>query len=200
MSRPCLQTGGFIRATPNVTSHEIEAGVDGTAASEVRIVLYAESCKTQKFAVLVSKSVEEHTFVCEPLPTLALRGEVSQFSRLEGKDIQIEFDHLALWACEFFRLADCMVPTFVVAAAVPQSNGSFTVALPDLHRDANEQATSSRYKGEFCIGVRERRNGNILAFLRPREPLSRDSLKVEDSYPPVLQFDIASNPAGDGRL
>jgi hypothetical protein len=33
--------GGYIKATPNVASYEIEAGVNGSAATEVRIILYA---------------------------------------------------------------------------------------------------------------------------------------------------------------
>jgi hypothetical protein len=127
--------------------------------------------------------------VCEPLPTLAFRGAVPQFTKFEGKDVQIEFDYLAEWACEFFGCEDCMVPTFMVATVTPERGGSFSVVLPDLYRDRNERATSSRSKGEFSVIVRGRWTGNILAFLGPQQPLSGDFLKVEESYPTVLQFE-----------
>jgi hypothetical protein len=181
--------GGYIKATPNVASYEIEAGVNGSAATEVRIILYAEGCQTQKLDVIVPKSVEEREFVCEPLPTLAFRGAVSQFTRFEGKDVQIEFDYLASWACEFFGLVDCLVPTFLVATVTPERGGSFSVVLPDLYRDRNEEGASALWKGEFSVVVRERRTGNILVLLRPQWPLSGDFLRVAESYPPVLQFE-----------
>ena len=188
-SGPFGGSGGYIKATPNVANYEIEAGVNGSAANAVRIILYAEGCQTEKLVVFVRKSIEEREFVCEPLPTIAFRGEVSQFTSFHAKDVQIEFDYLASWACEFFGLVDCMVPTFLVATVTPDRGGSFSVALPDLYRDRNEEETSSRLTGEFNVVVRERRTGNILGFLRPRQPLSGDFLKVAERYPPVLQFE-----------
>lgn len=47
LSGPFGGVGGFIKATPNVTSYQTEAGVNGTAASEDRIVFYAEGSQAQ---------------------------------------------------------------------------------------------------------------------------------------------------------
>ena len=153
------------------------------------MVLYADGCQTQKFVVLMKTTTEDRNFDCEPLPTVTLQGVIANFNSFHNKDVRIEFDYLASWVCAFFGLADCMVPTFKVATVVPQSDGSFSVVLPDFTQDRNEQATASRYKGEFNVILRESRTENILAFLRPQESKLSQNLPLQSSYPSLIQFE-----------
>ena len=182
-------SGGYINAQPGVSSYRIEAGVKGTTAKQVKLVLYADGCQTQKLMIEVKNNSEDRDFDCEPLPTVILRGVVTQFDAFRGRDVQIEFDYMASWACGFFGLVDCLVTTFKVATVIPQSDGSFSVVLPDFTQDRNDKRADLQYRGHFNVFVRERRSGNTLAFLRPREfPLS-EFLPVQTSYPNLLQFE-----------
>ena len=157
--------GGYIIAKPDVVSYRIETSVKATAAKQVKIVLYADGCRTQKFVVLPKTPTEERNFDCEPLATVTLRGVIANFRSSHNKDVWLEFDYLASWVCGFFGLYDCMVPTFRAATAIPQSDGSFSVVLPDFTQDPNEQAILPCCKGEFNVIVRESQTGNIVAFL-----------------------------------
>lgn len=182
-------SGGYINAQPGVSSYRIEAGVKGTTAKQVKLVLYANGCQTQKLIITVKSISEDLDFDCEPLPTVTLRGVVTQFNAFGGRDVQIEFNYMASWACGFFGLVDCLVTTFKVATVIPQSDGSFSVVLPDFTQDRNEKTADLGYKGQFNVIVRERRYGNTLAFLRPREFPPSEFLPVQTKYPTLLQFE-----------
>jgi hypothetical protein len=181
--------GGYINAKPDVVSYRIEASVKGTAAREVKMVLYADGCQTQKFVVLLETTTEGRNFDCEPLPTVTLVGIIANYNSSLNKDVRVEFNYLASWVCAFFGLADCMVPTFKAATVVPQSDGSFSVVLPDFTQDRNEQATESRFKGEFNVILRESKTGNILTFLRPGESTLSQNLPLQSSYPSLIRFE-----------
>lgn len=189
LSGPFGGAGGYLAAKPDVTSYKIDAGIRRTAAKEVKIVLYANGCRTQKFYLLVKKSTEDLVFDCEPLSSATLRGMVAHFDAFHDKDVRIEFDYMASWACEFFGLMDCLVPTFKVATVAPQSDGSFSAVLPDFTEDRNERASGSLYKGQFNLILRENRTGNVLAFLQPRESPPANYLQVQSTYPTVVQFE-----------
>ena len=117
---------GYINAQPGVGSYRIEAGVKGTTAKQVKLVLYADGCQTQKLIIVVKNTSEDRDVDCEPLPTVTLRGVVTQFDAFRGRGIQIEFNYMAAWACRFFGLVDCLVTAFKVATVIPQSGGSFS--------------------------------------------------------------------------
>lgn len=181
--------GGYINAKPDVVSYRIEASVKGTAAKQVKMVFYADGCRTQKFVVSLRSTTESRNFDCEPLPTVTLRGVIANFNSYHDKDVRVEFDYLASWVCAFFGLQDCMVPTFKALTVVPQSDGSFSVVLPDFTQDQNEKATESRFKGEFNVILRESQTGNIVAFLGPRESTLNHNLPLQSSYPSLIQFE-----------
>ena len=180
--------GGYINAKPDVGSYRIEASVKGSPAKQVKIVLYADGCRTQKFVVTLKTTTEERNFDCEPMPTVTLRGVITYFRSSRNKDVRLEFDYLASWVCSFFGLYDCMVPTFRVATAVPESDGSFSVVLPDFTQDPNEQAILPCCKGEFLVVLRESQTGNVV-FLGPRESTLTHNLPLQSSYPSLIQFE-----------
>ena len=132
---------------------------------------------------------EDRDFDCEPLSTVTLRGVVTQFYAFRGRDIQIEFNYMAAWAFKFFGLLDSPLTTCKVATVIPQSDGSFSVVFPDFTQDRNEKTADLGYKGQFNVIVRQRRYGNTLAFLRPREVPPSEFLPVQTSYPTLLQFE-----------
>lgn len=187
--------GGYIKTRPDVVSYPIEASVKGTAATQVKVVLYADGCQTQKFVVSPKATSEVRSFDCEPLATVALQGVIADFSSLHANDIRVEFRYSASWVCAFFGLLDCVVPTFKVATVVPQRDGSFSVFLPDFTQDPNEHWAEPRFRGEFSVIVRENGTENIIAFLQPQDSKLSQNLLLQSSYPDIVRFEPKLNSA-----
>jgi hypothetical protein len=179
--------GGYISAKPDVVSYRIDASVEGTAAKQVKVVLYADGCQTQKFVVSLKATTEDRN--CEPLPTVTLQGVIANFDAFRHEDVRVEVHYLASWVCAFFGLNDCWVTEFKIASIAPESDGSFSAVLPDFTQDRNEQATESRFKGEFNVILRYSQTGNVVAFLGPRESTLTHNLPLQSSYPSLIQFE-----------
>ena len=181
---------GYVIAKPNVSEYAIDAAVKGNPASRAKIVIYANGCQTQRFFVTVKEVATSREFECKPLPSVALDGVVVPFEGFSGRDVQIEVTYMALWVADFFRvLRDAPATTFTVATAIPRSDGSFHVDLPDFTQDANEQAAGPGLKGEFNLILRERHTGHVLAFLRQTDSSPTGSLPLQASYPSVIRFE-----------
>lgn len=182
--------GSYISPKPNVTEYNFNAHVNGVAATEVRMVLYAGGCKTQTFDLTAIGSDAHTVFNCEPLPTVLLTGKVDGFEAFQGKEANanLEVTYLAEWLCDFFGFKDCMVTEFKIADVAPHSDGSFEVRLPDFTLDANHSSARSSLQGEFQFLLRERRSGNIFVFLRPSDGPGEHNLSVQHDYPTLVHF------------
>ena len=181
---------GYIIAKPNVSQYVIEAAVKGIPASGAKIVVYANGCQTRRFFVTVKEVATSRDFECKPLPSVALDGVIVPFESFSSRDIQIDVTYMASWVVDFFRvLRDAPITSFKVATAIPRSDGSFHVDLPDFTQDANEQAAGPSLKGEFNLILRERHTGYVLAFLRQKDTSPTGFLQLQASYPSVIRFE-----------
>ena len=64
-----------------------------------------------------------------------------------------------MWTCEFFRLPDCLLRRWTVASVQLETDGRFSVSLPDFARDP--VIRSFKDPGELAFRIRDQKTGNI---------------------------------------
>lgn len=128
--------GGYVRQEKNRQSYEIIAAVKDQPAIDIKIIAYSPGCAFKTYHFRLDEVREARAdFVCEVLPRLTLRGQIVPRSILSGHQAIVRIYYLATWDHEFFGLADGIVQQFDLAQAAPDSNGDFSVELPDFTAD-----------------------------------------------------------------
>lgn len=180
--------GGYgrpIQGKTGTKSYTIDAAVGDSSAVDVKVIAWLPGCQMPAFDIRAQQQKIERALECKPLASAHLKGQFNPTSVFVPRDDlgEITVDYLAHWACRFFGTADCMVPQFRVGAA-SQHDRSFEIDLPDL------ATQSGMDDGSFSFILREKRTGNILAFLHPRQNGSlTHNLKVLHEYDPVVHFE-----------
>ena len=101
---------------------EIVAAVEGKRADGMKMLVWAPGCKIQTFDIPIQESSDVYeSFVCTPLPSITLVGQIKNTHMNGKKPAEVRVDYLALWACGFFGFADCMVPQVSLGRAANRS-------------------------------------------------------------------------------
>ena len=178
--------GVLIGGKPNVETYTIDAGVGDSPAVDVKVIAWLPGCEMPAFDVKVQEQKIERSLECKPLSSVHFKGQLTPGRVLVpvGKPVEITVDYLAEWSHRFFGIYDGMVPQFRVGASSMNDQGFFEISLPDL---ATQPGMTD---GEFTFTLREKRTGNILAFLHPGQNGSvTHNLKVLHEYAPVEYFE-----------
>lgn len=176
--------GDFVRKQKNRQSYEIVAVQDGKPARGIKIIVYAPGCafKTYEFQF---KEVQEAQadFVCERLPRVTLEGQIVPKGILAGHQAAVRIEYLASWDHEFFGIMDGMVEQFELAMAPLDSDGNFSVELPDFSVDP--VARQKRDQPELILRVVDQETLNPLAdTLRfGAYGTASGTLKIQSWYP-----------------
>jgi hypothetical protein len=161
----------------------IEPGPEGKSPRTLKAIVYAPGCQFVTLSVDdLPNSDRQGEFQCKQLSTVQFRGraDVSGFGQ---KQLQLETLYVCGWAAEFFGIKAGAVSPFSVAKVALETDGSFTVDLPDFARDPLWSSFSNEASLAFALSDR---NGRRLAMLQSPNDLSRDGyLKVAPSYPEV---------------
>jgi hypothetical protein len=183
--------GGYAAQRTGVHSYEIPTMVDGKAATEIRMIVYASGCEIQQFVIpLAEHSRVSQEFPCQPVETVKLSGHIVPDALVRDTNAELVVTYMAYWAHAFYGIADGFVTGFHLATVSPDANGMFQVDLPYFSVDA--EASSSEQRASFRLMSRDSKTGNHIASnLEPEKQelrLQEHGLRIRSHYPDDLIF------------
>jgi TonB family protein len=183
--------GGYAEQRPGLHSYEIPTMVEGKAASEVRMIVYASGCEMNTFTLsLTGHSKIKQNFECQRAATVHLWGKIAPSNLARESNAEVVVSYMALWAHEFFGIRDGMVSEFQLATVSPDSQGAFDVDLPYFAADV--AAAPFQRKASFSLKLCDSETGNLIAYnLTPTAPdlrLEEPALRILARYPDVVEF------------
>ncbi len=181
--------GGYILPNPDSTGVvKIPLSVDGKIASAVKLFAWAPGCQFATYDLSVHESDMQDLYTCKPLSTVTLRGQIADKRLVREASSEIRVDYFAGWACEFFGLADCMVPQISLGTVTADADGRFEIELPDFAQDP--ASSDSKSPSTFQFALRKVKTWNRIALLDPELKTLRaggGGLRPASSYAePVL--------------
>jgi hypothetical protein len=118
--------GGFVTQEPGLRSYDIKSSVDGKAASEIKLLVYARGCVIRTFEIHFNRTgTIKREFDCRPLPTTTLSGHIVPRQLVVGKATQLRITYMATWSHEFFGIIDGPIVEIPLATATPDDTGMF---------------------------------------------------------------------------
>lgn len=186
--------GGYTTGRVGVHSYEIPALVEGKAATEIRMIVYAPGCEFQQFVIpLAEHAGVSQAFSCQPVETVKLSGHIVPDTLVKDTNAELVVTYMAYWAHGFYGIGDGFVTGFHVGTVSPDANGMFQVALPYFSVDA--EASSSEKRASFRLMLRDSKTGNhIASSLEPEKQefrLPEHALRIQSQYPDDLIFTTA---------
>lgn len=83
-------SGGYAAKRAGVHSYEIPAVVEGKAATEIRMIIYAPGCEIQTFVIpLTEGSRVSQEFPCQPVETVKLSGKIVPDALVRNTDAEL---------------------------------------------------------------------------------------------------------------
>ena len=183
--------GGYNKQQAGMQSYEIASSVEGKAATEIRMIVYAPGCEIQTFVVpLAEDSRVKQRFECHRVPTVTLSGQIEPTDLVRDNNAELVVIYMAYWAHGFFGIADGAVAELRLATVAPDADGSFQVELPYFTTDA--EAPLSQRRASFLLMLRNSKTWNhIVSSLEPEVPefrLENHTLRIRSYYPSGLKF------------
>lgn len=166
----------------------INAGQEALSVKSFRAIAYAPGCRFATISVDdLSSGNRESQFNCEPLAAVQLRGNAA-VSSFDQRHLEVEALYRPGWAGHFLEISASAVSPFAVAKAPVQSDGTFTIEIPDFGNDPLWPTLT--YDADLIVFLVDADHGKRLALLTPPSDFSsrEEFLKVLPSYPPELNF------------
>jgi hypothetical protein len=186
--------GAYAASQAGVHSYHIPAVVEGKAATEIRMIIYAPGCEIQTFVIpLTQDSKVSQEFLCQPVETVKLSGKIAPEELVRGNNAELVVTYMAYWAHGFHGISDGFVTRFPLATVSPDANGTFQIDLPYFRADA--EAPSSQPRASFWLTLRDAKTWNhIASSLEPEKQdlrLKQHELRIRSQYPDDLIFTAA---------
>ena len=182
--------GGYSQQKAGVRSYEIEASLEGKAATEAKLIVYSPGCELETYVVRLSDVTKvTRKFECTRAETVTLVGQVVPPSLVQEKNAELIINYSAIWAHGFFGIMDGAVAEFRMATAYPDADGMFQVDLPVFRGDA--VSSSPERRASFRLILRDSKTWNHIAALEPEETdlqIVDHSLRIEMHYPRGVKF------------
>jgi hypothetical protein len=183
--------GGYAARRTGVDSYEIPTMVDGKAATEIRVIVYASGCEIQQFVLpLAEHSRVSQEFLCQRVNTVKLSGKIVPSALVRDNNAELIVTYMAYWAHGFYGISDGFVTEFQLATVSPDADGMFQVDLPYFSADV--EASSSEPRASFQLMLRDSKTWNHIALnLEPEVPelrLKTHGLQILPHYPDGLKF------------
>lgn len=178
--------GGYAASTASPTDDNkivIKTSMQGKPAKSFKLIAYAPGCQFVTISVDdLGSSDRQGAFQCTPLNTVQFYGRAN-VSAIAQKALQVGVLYGCDWAGDFFGMSGAVSP-FTVGKALIDSDGSFTVSLPDFSGDPLWTSLSNNATLLFIAS--DSSNGQPLAALRAANAGSKaGGVKVAPSYPEV---------------
>lgn len=157
-------------------------------AEKMKVLAYLPGCQFDILELSPGMPTTQ-PLPCRPLRTVQLKGQITNPELLAGKSAVVDG---SLVAHEIFGVVDGMFTTFPLAPSPIDSNGAFTLSLPDFTSDP---AVKSWEKGgEWQFVIRELSMSNLLARLRAADSDDKaPGLAIQSSYRNVVKFKAVPN-------
>jgi hypothetical protein len=170
MVGPFGGNGGYATQRAGVHSYEIPALVEGKAATEIRMIVYASGCEIQTFVIpLANDSRVNQEFACQRVATVRLSGQIVPNDLVQDYNAELVVTYMAFWTHGFYGMADGFVTEFRLATVSPDANGMLQVELPYFSADAAD--ASSQRRTSFWLMLRDPKTWNQIASnLEPEVP------------------------------
>jgi hypothetical protein len=186
--------GAYVAQRTGVHSYEIPTMVEGKAATEIRMIVYASGCEVQQFVLpLTEHSRVNQEFQCQRVETVKLSGHIVPDALVRDTNAELVVTYMAHWAHGFYGIRDGPVTEFHLATVSPDANGVFQVDLPYFSADV--EASSPRQRASFRLMLRDSKTWNHIAFnLEPEKQelrLQEHALRILSHYPDDLIFTAA---------
>jgi hypothetical protein len=183
--------GGYVAQRTGVHSYEIPTMVEGKAATEIRMIVYASGCEIQQFVLLLTEhSRVNQEFQCQRVETVKLSGHIVPDALATDTNVELVITYMAYWAHAFYGISDGLVTEFHLATVSPDANGMFQVDLPYFSADA--EASSPQQRASFRLMLRDSKTWNHIApNLEPEKQefrLQEPGLRIRSHYPDDLFF------------
>ena len=183
--------GGYVAQRTGVHAYDVPASVQGKAATEIRMIVYASGCEIQTFVIpLAEDSNVRGEFPCQRIEMVRLSGQIVRTELLRDRSAELVVTYMAYWAHGFYGTFDGAVTEFRLATVSPAANGMFQVDLPYFSADA--AALPSQRRASFWLMLRDSKTCNPVASdLEPDAPEFRSeehNLRIRSQYPGVLKF------------
>jgi hypothetical protein len=183
--------GGRTEQRAGLHSYEISALVEGKAATEIRMIVYASGCEIKTFiSPLREDSRLKQEFECQRVASVKLSGQIVPTELVTENNTELVIKYMAYWAHRFFGIADGFVTEFRLATIAPNADGTFQVELPYFSVD--DAASPSELRASFRLMLRDSKTWNHIApNLEPEVPdlrLEEHSLRIRSHYPDGLKF------------
>jgi hypothetical protein len=147
--------GGYAAQRTGVHSYEIPTMVDGKAATEIRMIVYASGCEIQQFVIpLAEHSRGSQEFPCQPVETVKLSGHIVPDALVRDTNAELVVTYMAYWAHGFYGIADGFVTGFHLATVSPDANGMFQVDLPRGAPQVGFSTTIRKIRSRTCFEMR----------------------------------------------
>jgi hypothetical protein len=182
--------GGFVQPKLQVSQFEIETVHDGIAVERLKAFLYCSGYQTETIAFDSVRDVARWKAQVQPKPlsTVRFSGVVLGLVTRNEPGLIVDVGYIPSWSCEFFGLADCLLGRWTIATIPLMPDNRFSIALPDLARDA--AVSSFKDRGAFLFRILDSKTSNVLYELHPMADASRlDSLPVANAYPTEMEFE-----------
>jgi hypothetical protein len=178
-----------------VHSYQIPTMVDGKAATEIRMIVYASGCEIQQFVLpLAEHSSVSQEFPCQRVKTVELSGKIVPSALVRDNNAELVVTYMAYWAHGFYGISDGFDTEFHLATVSPDADGMFQVDLPYFSADV--EASSSQQRASFWLMLRDSKTWNHIASnLEPeKQELRRKEhgLRIRSHYPDELIFTAES--------
>ena len=182
--------GTYTKQQPGLSSYEISAVVEGKAANEIRMIVYASDCEIETFALpLKAESRVQQEFECQRTASVQLSGQIMP-TELASGNAELAFHYVAYWAHGFFGISDGIVTEFELATVSPDANGVFQVNLPCLC--AAPPDSSPEPRATLRLSLRDSKTWNNITYrLEPETPELRSEdhgLRILQHYSDGLKF------------
>ncbi len=164
----------------------ISNSADADGARTFRAIAYAPRCQFVTISVGDLAEANSADFQCQKLPAIELTG------RLAGgglDNVQVETVYVLSWASSFFENPSISFSPFDLGKTAVQSDGSFTVELPDFAADPLWSRLS--YNAGLMFYLTDAASGRRIGLLSSSLDTRTGFIKVEASYPREVSFGVA---------
>jgi hypothetical protein len=167
----------------------IEPGPQGRTARSLRAIVYAPGCQFGTIRVDdLAASNRQGEFHCEKLQQIELHGR-ADVSALGNTQVKMEALYVCDWAARFFGVTNGSVSPISIGRVAVNSDGTFTVSMPDFTNDPLWASLS--YNASLLFEAVDTKNGKHFPAQATSGELSQSgALKVASVYPAEVDFSI----------
>ena len=181
--------GGYLKQETGRHSYQIPASVDGKAANEMRLIVFARGCAIQTFILNLNEGTKPAPeFQCHRIPTVRLSGRIFPEELIRYGNAEVVVTYFAPWAHSFFGIVDGLVLQVQLGESPVSAEGQFDIDIPNF--TSSDTLPLYRENGFFGLYVCDTKTWNPIGSrleIEPSDLLSAgQGLKILSFYPNLI--------------